>query len=51
MKSIALYSLLAAGTAHAGLVPPVSSERVDWKYEQKRQILGTLTWLVGTLSQ
>jgi hypothetical protein len=51
MKSFALFSLLLAGsTVQGGLVPPnTSSKNIDWKYEQKRQILGTLTWLIGML--
>lgn len=49
MKSLILNSLLVAGTAHAALIPPKtnSTNRVDWQYEQKRQILGTLTSLMG----
>jgi hypothetical protein len=48
MKSTTLISslLLAGSAVQAGVVPP-KTKHIDWKYEQKRQILGTLTWLIG----
>jgi hypothetical protein len=51
MKSLTFYSLLLAGAAQAGLIPPqVDAKNVDWKYLQKRQILGTLTWMIGMIT-
>jgi hypothetical protein len=49
MKSTTLFSLLLAGsTVQGGLVPPmVRDKEVNWNAVQKRQALGTLTWLMG----
>jgi hypothetical protein len=51
MKSITILSVLWAGAiVHAAVIPP-NSTNIDWPYVQKRQILGTLTWLLGTCLQ
>jgi hypothetical protein len=48
MKSTTFISsfLLAGSAVQASVVPP-KTKHIDWNYEQKRQILGTLTWLIG----
>jgi hypothetical protein len=49
MKSATVFSLLLAGaTVQAAMVPPmVHDKAVNWGAVQKRQALGTLTWLMG----
>jgi hypothetical protein len=44
MKSLAV--LLAATAVQGYLIPP-KSHKIDWRYEQKRQIVGTITSLLG----
>jgi len=46
MKSIALNAVLAATAVQGYLIPP-KTKNIDWKLEQKRQIIGTITTLLG----
>ena len=49
MKYATVFSVLLAGaTVQAAMVPPmVRDKEVNWGAVQKRQALGTLTWLMG----
>jgi hypothetical protein len=49
MHSIVLHALLCATAIQAHIIPP-NANRVERRYEEKRQILGTLTSLMGILS-
>ena len=46
MKYAAVSALLAANAVQGYLIPP-SSHKIDWRYEQKRQIIASLTQLMG----
>jgi len=46
MKSIALNAVLAASAAQAYILPP-KSHKIDWVMEQKRQIIGIFTSMMG----
>jgi len=46
MKAALASALLAASAVQAGLIAP-ATDRIDWNFEQKRQIIGTLTTLIG----
>lgn len=46
MKSIALNAVLAASAAQAYILPP-RTHKIDWKLEQKRQIIGAMTTMLG----
>jgi hypothetical protein len=48
MKSVALSAILAAGSIVEGYVLQPKTNKIDWKLEQKRQIIGTLTSLMGS---
>jgi hypothetical protein len=52
MKGLAVQALLSALVIQAALIPPKinNTRAIDWKLEQKRQALGTLTWLIGMWS-
>lgn len=49
MRFATVFSVLLAGaTVQAAMVPPmVRDKEVPWADVQKRQALGTLTWLLG----
>jgi hypothetical protein len=51
MKSVALSAILAAGSIVEGYVLQPKTNKIDWKLEQKRQIIGTLTSLMGSYFQ
>ncbi|KAF2666057.1 hypothetical protein BT63DRAFT_458422 [Microthyrium microscopicum] len=46
MKSIAVSAVLAASSVQGYLIPP-NTHKIDWRLEQKRQIVGTITNLLG----
>jgi hypothetical protein len=46
MKSLALNAVFAASVAQGYLIPP-KTHKIDWRYEQKRQIISTITSLLG----
>jgi hypothetical protein len=46
MKFYALNAILAASAVQGYLVPPKTT-KIDWRLEQKRQIIGTVTTLLG----
>jgi hypothetical protein len=48
MKYTVVSALLAAIAVQGYLIPP-SSHKIDWRYEQKRQIIASLTQLMGML--
>ena len=47
MKYAAVSALLAANAVQGYLIPP-STHKIDWRHEQKRQIIASLTQLMGT---
>jgi len=46
MKFLVVNALLAASSVQGYLLPP-KTKRIDWKHEQKRQIVGIVTSLLG----
>jgi len=46
MKYMVVNALLAASAVQGYLLPP-KTKRIDWKHEQKRQIVGMMTTLLG----
>jgi hypothetical protein len=47
MKFSALNAVLAASAVQGYLVPP-RTNKIDWRLEQKRQIVGAVTSLLGS---
>jgi hypothetical protein len=46
MKAYALNAVLAALAVQGYLIPP-KSHKIDWRVEQKRQLVGSLTTMLG----
>lgn len=46
MKFYVLNAILAASAVQGYLIPP-KTQKIDWRLEQKRQIVGTITSLLG----
>jgi hypothetical protein len=49
MKYAAVSALLAANAVQGYLIPP-NTHKIDWRFEQKRQIIASLTQLMGTFA-